>query len=122
MARGGGEGGASRKAASWLTPPNADARRVILFLKRLGPWSDGEIASRVLTCHPGLLASEEADMEGAVARLRAVGMEEERVRELLWSFPGMLYDAAWSGAQLAFTERVFEQVKKKYAYMGSYEV
>jgi hypothetical protein len=45
----------------------------------LGPWSDREIATRVLLCHARLLAAEEAALEGTLARLRALGLSEERV-------------------------------------------
>jgi hypothetical protein len=44
----------------------------------LGPWSDREIATRVLLCHARLLAAEEAALEGTLARLRALGLSEER--------------------------------------------
>jgi hypothetical protein len=61
--------------------PSADSckGRAILFLKRLGPWVDADVAARVLPVHAPLLGVEEARLEAVVARLRALEISEERV-------------------------------------------
>lgn len=55
------------------------AGRAILFLKRLGPWSDGDFARRLLPVHTALLGVEEGDLEAVVARLRALDLAEDKV-------------------------------------------
>ncbi len=74
----------------------------------------------MLPCHTALLAVDEAALAAVVARLRALDMAEERVRELVSLNPGLLYE--FGEEQLAMAERVFERNKTKYAFMGSYEV
>ncbi|GBF88961.1 hypothetical protein Rsub_01460 [Raphidocelis subcapitata] len=95
------------------------AGRAILFLKSLG-WTDADVARRLLPCHCALLAREEAELAAVVARLRALEIDEARVRDLLFQCPGLLYE--FGDEQLALAERAFEVNRTKYAFMGSYEV
>lgn len=43
-----------------------------------------------------------------------------KLRELLLQFPGLLYE--FGDEQLALAERAFEASRRKYAFLGSYEV
>jgi hypothetical protein len=74
----------------------------------------------VLPVHVRLLAAEEAALEGVLARLRGLGLPEERVQQLVWHFPGILYE--FGDEQLSIAERVFERRRGSYSAMGSYEV
>ena len=97
-----------------------NAGQAILFVKRLG-WTDADVARRLLPVHARLLAAPPGALEAGVARLRALGLDEARVRELALLCPGLLYDE-WGSEQLALAERAFERNRAKYSMMGSYEV
>jgi hypothetical protein len=104
-----------------LTATNVHrAGRAILFVRTELGWSDADVARRVLPIHTRLLCADEADLRAALARLKALGLNEGRVDELLFECPGLLYDFA--DQQLGLAERAFERSRAKYAFMGSYEV
>ena len=96
------------------------AGRAILFLKALGPWTDADVAARLLPVHTALLARSEEQLAAVPARLLALGVAGGQVRELLHLCPGLFY--VFGDEQLALAERVFESNRRKYALMGSYEV
>ncbi|WIA34874.1 hypothetical protein OEZ86_013167 [Tetradesmus obliquus] len=67
------------------------AGAAIVWLKQLGPWSDADVANRLIPCYP---------------------------EEMLWEFPGLLAD--FRAEQLPLIKRMVQSRRDKYSQGGFY--
>ncbi|KAF8054898.1 ycf45 [Scenedesmus sp. PABB004] len=94
------------------------AGAAIAWLKELGPWSNADVAARIIPVHTDVLAAPVDALQGTVDRLVAAGMEREQVVELLWESPGLL--ARFREEQLPQLVRMVESRRDKYSRGGNF--
>eukprot|EP00882_Tetradesmus_deserticola_P027868 GHRQ01031005.1.p1 GENE.GHRQ01031005.1~~GHRQ01031005.1.p1 ORF type:complete len:167 (+),score=65.34 GHRQ01031005.1:111-611(+) len=94
------------------------AGAAIVWLKRLGPWSDADVADRLIPCYPEVLATSTEQLQQLVDSLTGLGMAQQQVHEMLWEFPGLLAD--FRQEQLPLIKRMVESRRDKYSQGGFY--
>lgn len=94
------------------------AGAAIVWLKQLGPWSDADVANRLIPCYPEVLATRTEQLQQLVDSLLGLGMSQEQVQEMLWEFPGLLAD--FRAEQLPLIKRMVQSRRDKYSQGGFY--
>ncbi|KAF6260858.1 hypothetical protein COO60DRAFT_1625570 [Scenedesmus sp. NREL 46B-D3] len=94
------------------------AGAAIVWLKQLGPWSDADIANRLIPCYPEVLATSTEQLQQLVDTLTGLNMTEQQVQEMIWEFPGLLAD--FRQEQLPLIKRMVESRRDKYSQGGFY--
>lgn len=105
-----------RGAARAQHPYTAGA--ALLWLKQLGPWSDADLASRLIPCYPAVLARSKVDLQALAEQLAGLGLEPALVQQLLWECPGLLAD--FRDEQMPLLARMVERRRDKYTKGASY--
>lgn len=94
------------------------AGAAIRWLKQLGPWTDADVAERLLPCYPKVLATSDASLTALYDHIRGLGFSHEDVQSLLWEFPGLMAD--FRQELLPLITRMVESRRNKYTNGGLY--
>ncbi len=94
------------------------AGAAIAWLKALGPWSDADIAGRLIPCYPAALAVTTEQLDALAARLAGTGLEPDDVARLLYECPGIIAD--FREEQLPALEAMAARRAGKYVRGASY--